>query len=203
LSLITRILPKCLLIIDFIEGQDLSNLLKIEGRLNEAASIRIMGEICDALEAAHQKGFIHRDLKPSNIMIRPNGEAVLMDFGLTKMADTSASLTGTGAIGTIDYMAPEQITSAAEVDHRADIYALGVTLYEMLTNEKPFKGGPAQVMFAHLQQPAPNPCDVNEAIPWSMARAIMQAMEKNPDARFQSVREFAQALIQRNPISFV
>jgi serine/threonine-protein kinase len=153
-----------------------------------------MHDIGAALDAAHQQGFVHRDLKPGNIMIRPNGQAVLMDFGVTKMTDASSSLTGTGALGTIDYMAPEQIMSAKEVDHRADIYALGVMLYEMMTGERPFKGGPAQVMFAHIQQPPPDPRDINAEIPRHIARAIMQAMSKNPEERFQSAGEFAAAL---------
>ena len=182
------------LIMDYIEGQDLSHCMKADGRMDTATAIRLMCDICAALASAHAKGFVHRDLKPSNIMIRPNGDAVLMDFGITKMTDASTSLTGTGAIGTIDYMAPEQIMSAREVDHRADVYALGVMLYEMLTGEKPFAGGAAQIMFAHLHQPAPDPRDSNDDIPRHLARAIMQAMAKQPHERFENVAAFASAI---------
>jgi tRNA A-37 threonylcarbamoyl transferase component Bud32 len=182
------------LVMDYIEGQDLSQTLKTGGKLDEETTSRMMTDICSALDIAHSQGFIHRDLKPANIMIKANGEAVLMDFGVTKMADATSSLTGTGAIGTIDYMAPEQIMSSREVDHRVDIYALGVMLYELLTGEKPFNGSPAQVMFAHLQQPPPDPRDANEDIPRPIAKAIMQAMAKKPEERFQSAGEFAAAL---------
>src|SRR6185369_13477347 len=98
------------------------------------------------------QGLVHRDIKPSNVMVRGDDPmpAVLMDFGIAKIKDAATRYTGSGAIGTIDYMAPEQIMAAKEVDKRADIYALGVMAYEMLTGEKPFKGGAAQVMFAHL-----------------------------------------------------
>jgi predicted Ser/Thr protein kinase len=123
------------LVMDYIEGQDLSAYLKTGGVVDEETAPRLMHDIGAALDMAHQQGFVHRDLKPGNIMIRPNGQAVLMDFGVTKMTDASSSLTGTGAIGTIDYMAPEQIMSAKEVDHSADIYALGVMLFEMMTGE--------------------------------------------------------------------
>jgi predicted Ser/Thr protein kinase len=182
------------MVMEYVTGQDLRDYLKAGDKLDEETATNIMHNICAALDTAHQKGYVHRDLKPANIMIKANGEAVLMDFGVTKMADATSSLTGTGAIGTIDYMAPEQIMSSREVDRRADIYALGVMLYEVMTGEKPFSGSPAQVMFAHLQQPPPDPRDVHEAIPRPIAKAIMQAMSKKPEDRFQSAGEFAAAL---------
>jgi serine/threonine protein kinase len=182
------------MVMEYVTGQDLRDYLKSGNKLDEKTATQIMHNICAALDTAHQKGYVHRDLKPANIMIKVNGEAVLMDFGVTKVTDASSSLTGTGAIGTIDYMAPEQIMSSREVDKRADIYALGIMLYELMTGEKPFSGGAAQVMFAHLQQPPPDPRDVHEAIPRPIAKAIMQAMSKKPEDRFQSAGEFAQAL---------
>jgi tRNA A-37 threonylcarbamoyl transferase component Bud32 len=182
------------LVMDYIEGQDLSQRLKADGKLDEETVTRLMQDICAALDVAHNQGFIHRDLKPSNVMIRPNGQAVLMDFGITKMTNASTSLTGTGAIGTIDYMAPEQIMSAKEVDKRADIYALGVMLYEMLTGEKPFKGSAAQILFAHLQQPVPDAQAINPEIPDTLDEAIERAMSKKPDDRFLTAGDFAAAL---------
>ena len=138
---------------------------------------------------------IHRDLKPANIMIQPDGSAILMDFGITKMTDASSSLTGTGAIGTIDYMAPEQIAAAKHVDHRADIYSLGIILYEMLVGEKPFTGNAAQILFAHLQQPPPDARKLNPDLPEHISEAIQQAMAKSVDDRFQSVDMFLTTLI--------
>ena len=122
-------------------------------------------------------------------------ETILMDFGIAKIEDSKTRLTGSGAIGTIDYMAPEQILTAKTVDARADVYALGVIAYEMLTGEQPFKGSVAQILFAHLQQPPPDPRDINDEIPRPIAKAIMQAMAKKPEDRFQSAGEFAAALM--------
>jgi serine/threonine-protein kinase len=159
----------------------------------------IMSGLTAALDYAHEKGFVHRDVKPSNVMLCLNEDeetyrAILMDFGVAKIQDAETDLTGTDAVGTIDYMAPEQIEVSHAVDCRADIYALGVTLYEILTGEKPFKGSPAQVLFSHLQQPAPDPRKLNGDIPRHIARAIMKAMAKTPDARFRSAGALAAAL---------
>jgi eukaryotic-like serine/threonine-protein kinase len=121
-------------------------------------------------------------------------QVVLMDFGIAKIRDAVTRYTGSGAIGTIDYMAPEQIVAAKEVDKRADIYALGVMAYEMLTGEKPFTGGAAQVMFAHLQQPAPDVYDTGQDIPMSAAHAIQRAMAKDAQDRYASAGEFVAAL---------
>jgi tRNA A-37 threonylcarbamoyl transferase component Bud32 len=182
------------LVMEYIEGQDLSQRLKEDGAMDEETAITLLEQIAAALEIAHKEGFVHRDLKPSNIMLRQNGEAVLMDFGVSKMSDASSNLTGSGAIGTIDYMAPEQIVAAKEVDLRADIYALGVMSYEMLTGKKLFTGGPAQVMFAHIQQPAPDPQESNPEISYAVSLAVLRALEKDPKDRFDSALAFIEAL---------
>ena len=183
------------LIMEYIEGQDLKDYLKNSGKLDTETTAQLMKDICNALSVAHENGFIHRDLKPANIMIQPDGSAILMDFGITKMTDASSSLTGTGAIGTIDYMAPEQIAAAKHVDHRADIYSLGIILYEMLVGEKPFTGNAAQILFAHLQQPPPDARKLNPDLPEHISEAIQQAMAKSVDDRFQSVDMFLTTLI--------
>lgn len=181
------------MVMDYLEGQDLAAWLKRHRKLDLDMARGIVHGITAALDHAHTQGFVHRDIKPSNIMLVQNDapgkyRSVLMDFGITKIKDAN-TLTGTGAIGTIDYMAPEQIMNARAVDHRADIYALGVLLYEMLTGTRPFSGGPAQVMFAHIQQPAPDPRDVNPDLPRPIAKAITRALEKSPDDRFNSALE--------------
>src|SRR5262249_6012555 len=140
---------------------------------------------------------IHRDIKPANIMLRRAADqAVLMDFGIVRIGDATSNLTDTGIIGTIDYMAPEQITSSHTVDARTDIYALGVVVFEMLTGQRPFSGGPAQVLFAHLQQPPPDPRTVGEgaSLPWEIADAIRRALAKDVGERFASANDFAAAL---------
>jgi hypothetical protein len=184
---------------ELVEGRELSEVIKQRGALPFEEVRQFVQNFAAALDYAHQRGLVHRDIKPSNIMLRmqtdhETEEVVLMDFGVAKIQD-GTSITGTGAIGTIGYMAPEQIIAAKEVDHRADIYALGVVLYEMLTGERPFKCNPGQVLFAHLQQPVPNPREVNQAIPVQAAYVVMKALSKDPNDRFQSVGELAAALV--------
>ena len=181
------------LVMEYIAGQDLGDVLDLERKFDYETACQITKDICLALSVAHEQGYIHRDIKPSNIMLRENGSAVLMDFGISKIQDAK-TITGTGAVGTIYYMAPEQIISSKDVDFRADIYALGAVLYQMLTGETPFTGGVAQVMFAQIQQPAPDPRIIQPDIPDPIAEAILKAMKKDPDSRFQSVEEFANAL---------
>jgi serine/threonine-protein kinase len=187
---------------EFIEGRELSSIIRQRGALPLEEAQQVMQDCAQALDYAHNQGFVHRDIKSSNILIRLKAdreteEAVLMDFGIAKIREAHTSITATGTIGTIDYMAPEQIVAAKAVDHRADIYALGIVLYEMLIGERPFRGTAAQVLFAHLQQPAPDPRAVNPHIPAHIARALSKALDKTPSERFQTAGEFAAAL--RNP----
>jgi serine/threonine-protein kinase len=186
------------MVMDYLEGEDLSRLLKRETKLDIPTTIGIISDLAAALDVAHGEGLVHRDIKPSNVMLVDSGDneevrAVLMDFGITKLKDSN-TITGTGAIGTIGYMAPEQIIEARNVDFYADIYALGVLTFEMLLGEKPFTGGAAQVMFAHIQQPAPDPRDYDDDLPRHIAKAILKALEKDPADRFSSAGEFAKAL---------
>jgi hypothetical protein len=184
---------------EFIEGEELKAYMRRVRTFSSEDLADIMAGLTAALDYAHAEGCVHRDIKPSNVMLCLNDDketyrAVLMDFGVAKIQDAQTNLTGTDAVGTIDYMAPEQIEVSNAVDHRADIYALGVTLYEMMTGERPFKGSPAQVLFSHLQQPAPDPYKINGNIPRHIAKAIMKAMAKDPKSRFQSAGELATAL---------
>jgi tRNA A-37 threonylcarbamoyl transferase component Bud32 len=187
------------MVMEFIEGLDVKEHLDQHGPFDAETVIEIAQGICAGLQVAHDKGYIHRDIKPANIMLRPNPDnetftPVITDFGIAKLKYNEATLTGTGAIGTIDYMSPEQIQMAREVDHRADIYALGVVIYEMLTGEKPFPGSPAQILFGHLKQPPPDPLHIKPATPMHLAIAIMQAMSKDPEARFRTAAQFAAML---------
>ncbi len=182
------------LIMEYIEGYELGKALKGGGIMTVETACKVMRHICSALTAVHNAGYVHRDIKPSNIMIRDNGQAMLMDFGISKAQD-AYTITGTGAVGTIQYMAPEQIMSSKDVDHRADIYALGCVLYQMLTGETPFTGQSASIMFAQIQQPAPDPRDIQPDIPQAVAEAILKSLEKDPDERFASTEEFATTLV--------
>lgn len=185
------------IVLEYIDGQTLKEYLGTRGRLSWEETPDILIGLAKAIDTAHAQGFVHRDLKPSNIMLRllPDGEtyeAVLLDFGIAKILE-GTTITGSGAVGTIGYMAPEQIISAATVDHRADLYALGVLTYEMLTGKPPFEGNAAQVMFAHIQQPAPDPRTIYPDIPSTMSDAIMRALSKSAEDRPQSAQEFLQA----------
>lgn len=187
------------LAMEYVAGVELGDHIRARGGLGYEDARDVIRDVASALDYMHGQGMIHRDIKSSNIMLRLRDDqetyqAILMDFGLIKMRDAESDLTGTGAIGTIDYMAPEQIQMAHEVDHRADIYALGVVLYEMLTGQKVFKGTLAQVMFAHIMQPVPNPRDLVPDLPHPVAAAVLKALEKDPERRFQSAGEFAAAL---------
>ncbi len=187
------------LVLEFIEGQELGDVIKNNGRLPFKDIQPFIEEFSSALDYAHSQGFVHRDIKPSNIMLRADNQGnlhpVLMDFGIAKIQDAQTHLTGTGAVGTIDYMAPEQIKESRTVDHRADIYAMGLILFELLTGERPFKGNAAQVMFAHLQQPAPNPRSLNPDIPENVAFAIQRALAKKPEDRYPSATALKEAML--------
>ncbi|GEM_PF-474167 len=187
---------------EYIDGDELGDLIRRDGALDPLSAAQIVRDVADALDYAHARGLVHRDIKPSNIMIRRQTggklRAVLMDFGIAKIQDTTASFTrytGSNAVGTIDYMAPEQIMTAREVDHRADIYALGVVLYEMLTGERPFKGSAAQVLFAHVQQPAPDPRTLKSDLPRALSQVVMRALEKDAANRYASAGAMASEMI--------
>jgi tRNA A-37 threonylcarbamoyl transferase component Bud32 len=184
--------------LEYLEGPTLKDVLRERGKLTLDELRDLLPSLIDALDTAHAQGYVHRDLKPSNIGMRlrrdvETYEAVLMDFGVAKIIGRDTSITGTGAIGTIDYMSPEQINSASTVDHRADIYALGVLLYEILTGDVPFKGSVGNILFAHLRQPPPDPREKVPTLPETVANTITRAMAKNPEERFQSGREMLNA----------
>ena len=187
------------LAMQLVEGEELTDRLKREKRLSLDEVQCILSDLSSALDYAHERGLVHRDIKPSNVMLTREADgatkAVLMDFGIAKIQDSLTSLTGSGAIGTIDYMSPEQIKESRQVDRRSDVYALGVLLYLMLTGELPFKGNPAQILFAHLQQPVPDPRILVPDLPRTVAQALMKALAKTPDERFASAGELANAFM--------
>ncbi|MCK6580227.1 MAG: serine/threonine protein kinase [Anaerolineae bacterium] len=185
------------MVMDYLEGVLLSQFIQSGGPLSVSTVRRILLDVTAALDYIHARGIVHRDLKPSNIMIRLNPDktvagAVLMDFGIAKSETTS--ITGAETMGTIDYMAPEQIQSSGTVDHRADVYALGVMLYEMATGARPFQGNAGQVLFAHLRQPPPDPRQLVPSLPGTVVTAIQRALAKEPADRFASAGEVIAAL---------
>jgi serine/threonine-protein kinase len=187
------------MVMEFVDGPDLASLLREGESLPLSETFLILEGVASALDYAHKEGLVHRDIKPSNVMLdrgTSGQRPVLMDFGIAKIVGGGTRLTGTGGVlGTLSYIAPEQIRAAADVDRRADIYSLGVMTYQLLTGELPFKSGnPGALLIAHLQQPAPDPRSVNPGIPASVARAVTRAMEKETDARFATAGEFFAAI---------
>ena len=160
-------------------------------------AIHILLPIARALAYAHEQGMVHRDVKPSNILITHSGDPMLTDFGIAKMLDLEETmdLTGTNAaVGTPEYMAPEQVTSKT-VDHRADIYGLGVVLYEMVTGRKPFQADtPMAVLFKHASEPLPRPSAIAPNLPQSVENVLLKSLAKKPEDRYQSMGEFEKAM---------
>jgi serine/threonine protein kinase len=184
------------LVTEFFEGRPLGELLRSGGALPPAWALYLISQMVDALGAVWQAGVVHRDIKPDNILIGPNGNGKLIDFGLAKADAIQANQEKRGPelAGTAAYLAPEQAKDASTVDHRADIYSLGVTLYETLTGRLPFEGrNRVQVIFQHLNaQPVP-PSDRLPGIPSLASDLCLWMLTKSPDDRPQNYEELRQA----------
>src|SRR5262245_13804324 len=182
------------LVMRYTDGGDLSRLI-VGGQLSIKRAIEIISQVAEALAYAHRQGVIHRDVKPANVLISREGDALLADFGIAKIYEETLQLTGEGGIiGTPAYMAPEQLQGKA-IDARADIYALGVVLYQALTGECPFVAEtPLAVALMHIHNPLRPPREINPAIPESLERIVLRAMVKNPADRFADAREMSEAL---------
>jgi serine/threonine protein kinase/tetratricopeptide (TPR) repeat protein len=175
----------------YIEGADLHGLVQREGRLPLEKTLTLARQLCAGLAAAHAEGVVHRDLKPQNVLIDGSGNAYISDFGLAKSLDPGeANLTHVGILtGTPKYMAPEQV-EAKPADHRSDLYALGLILYEMLTGKVPFKGDSAvQVMYHRLRHTPQDPRSFNPEVPNYLARVIMRCLERDPERRYQNAAD--------------
>ena len=179
---------------EFIEGKDLTALIRESGPLSLEDAALITEQICMALDAAHSEGVVHRDLKPQNVMIAADGRVVVMDFGIARSLQDS-SMTQTGALlGTPDYMSPEQV-KGEQVDARADIFALGIILFELLTGKLPYRGDtPMATMFKRTQEKATPVRDLNPELPTWVADIIRRCLELQAHKRYQSAREILQDL---------
>jgi TonB family protein len=182
-----------------VEGETLDAKLRRDGRLAEPEAARIGGEIADALAEAHACGLVHRDIKPLNVMLQGTRARVLVaDFGIAKAAAGSGEekLTGTGiAIGSPHYMSPEQASGDALVDHRSDIYSLGILLWQMLVGELPFEAGGSQaVIMQQVSRAVPPVRSRRSDVSTAMAAIVAQCTEKARDDRYQSAEAVAQAL---------
>ncbi|HET9066934.1 MAG TPA: serine/threonine-protein kinase [Gemmatimonadales bacterium] len=197
-------------VMPFEEGETLRARLTREGKLPVAAATRLLRDVADALAHAHARGVVHRDIKPENV-IWSGQHALVTDFGIAKAlaggqrpestestSDLSTSLTQVGtSLGTPTYMAPEQVAGDPNTDHRADIYALGIMIYEALAGSPPFTGTSAQqILAAHLAQ-APEPLSARRPdVPPALAAIVMRCIEKEPTARWQSAADLVTAVEQ-------
>jgi eukaryotic-like serine/threonine-protein kinase len=180
----------------YVEGETLRQRLVRERTIPIEEAVRITCEIATALDYAHRRGIVHRDVKPENILIEDD-HAVIADFGVARALDAAAHerLTATGfAVGTPAYMSPEEASGSQTIDGRADIYALGCVLYEMLAGALPFVGTPKAVIAQRLHGPPPPISKRRSGLPRSLSNAVSKAMATHPDERFSTAGEFAEAL---------
>jgi serine/threonine-protein kinase len=185
-------------VMPFVEGESLRDRLNREKQLPVEDAVRIAREVADALEYAHQHGVVHRDIKPENILLH-GGHAMVADFGIALAAsrsDGGSRMTETGmSLGTPHYMSPEQSMGEREITPKADIYALGCVLYEMLTAEPPFTGATAQAIIARVMTEEPRSLTLQRrTIPPNVEAAVQTALAKLPADRFASAAQFAEAL---------
>jgi serine/threonine protein kinase/WD40 repeat protein len=189
----------------FIEGRSLGQALKSGQNFPPGQTALLIRKLALAMQEAHSKGVVHRDLKPANVILRPNGEPVIMDFGLARRADDKHNhgLTREGdIIGTLDYMSPEQVEGDNTiVGPPADIYALGLILYELLCGKRPFEGNTASLLMQIVSKQPTKPGDIRIGVPQKLEEICLKAIAKKPDDRFADMGQFAAALADflRNP----
>jgi serine/threonine protein kinase len=181
------------IVMAYMSGGTLADLI-MQGPMNPEETARIVQEMADALDYAHSKGVIHRDFKPSNVLLDEKHNTYLTDFGLAKMGESSSQLTGTGILGTPSYMAPEQSEPNA-LTPAADVYALGVTIFQMLTGRVPYDAPtPLGVIMAHVTQPIPEIHRIRPELPEAAQSVIDRSMAKTVNARFATPGALANAL---------
>jgi hypothetical protein len=182
------------MVMEFIEGETFAQLVQRRGPIPSEEAISLFRQALSGVGYAHRKGIVHRDIKPGNMMLNREGVVKVMDCGIAK-ALSARGVARTGAhLGTALYMSPEQFLNRG-VDARSDIYSLGVTLYEMLTGKVPFSAdSDYQIMADHVNTPPPLLTSIFPYVPKGVEQAVLKALEKNPDARYQSVEEFGAAL---------
>jgi eukaryotic-like serine/threonine-protein kinase len=188
--------PTPFLVMEYVDGESLGQWVERKGAFPEAEAVRLIAQVCEGLQRAHKQGLVHRDVKPDNILVTRDGLAKLTDMGLVKDVEGDLNLTKTGrGLGTPHYMAPEQFKNAKTVDVRGDIYALGATLYALVTGRVPFENaGPYDCFVRKIRMEFPPPKELNPAVSDRVDWAIRRAMSAEPDRRPSSCREFLEDL---------
>ena len=189
------------IVMRYLSGGTLADRI-IKGALPVEEIASIFRRVGAAVDYANSKGVIHRDIKPGNILFDSQGEASLSDFGIARIAESTAAFTGTGTmIGTPAYMSPEQAQGEKNLTGRTDIYSLGVVLFECLSGELPYNADtPMGVAIAHIQSPIPSLLDRKPDLPPAFEGVIRKALDKDPSKRFQSATALAQAIQDRGTI---
>src|SRR5258706_4506181 len=187
------------IVMPFVQGGTLSELIQ-KRSLSLADVRRIVTQLGSALSYAHARGMIHRDIKPSNVLIDESNNCLLTDFGFARMVEASIKITTSGTVmGTPAYMSPEQ-GAGSQIDQRSDIYSLGIILYEMVTGRVPYEAEtPVAVVFKHIQDPLPSARKLNPNLPEALELILLKALAKNPDDRYQTADEFAEAIRKALP----
>ena len=189
------------IVMEYIEGITLKEYIGQQGQLSWKETVYFLAQILRALQHAHDKGIIHRDVKPQNILLLENGTIKVTDFGIARMAHSETSTAAGSAVGSVHYISPEQ-AKGEPTDNKADIYSVGVVLYEMLTGTVPFDGDTAvSVALMQLQKEPRHPREINPNIPIGLEQITMRAMQKRPRDRYQSASEMLMDLdaFRRNP----
>ncbi len=189
-----RVQNQLLMLMEFVEGITLDQKLK-DGPLPVREAVDYISQVLAALDYAHARDVVHRDIKPANMMLTPAGVVKLMDFGIAKGAtDQRLTMTGT-TLGSLYYMSPEQIRGATTLDPRADLYSVGVSLYELVTGKRPFDGDSQfAIMSAHLEKEPVPPLKIDPRLPQALNDAILIGVAKAPETRFQTAAAFRNAL---------
>ncbi|MFE9437791.1 Stk1 family PASTA domain-containing Ser/Thr kinase [Streptomyces sp. NPDC006602] len=194
--------PYVYLAMEYVAGCTLRDVLRDRGALQPRAALDILEPVLAALGAAHRAGFVHRDMKPENVLIGDDGRVKVADFGLVRSVNTVTSTTG-AVLGTVSYLAPEQIEQPGAADPRVDVYACGVVLYEMLTGEKPHDGdSPAVVLYKHLHEDVPPPSAIVPGLAYELDELVASATARTPGIRpYDAVALLAQAREARAALS--
>ncbi len=178
---------------ELLRGRELKEFVQDGEFFEPADAIRIVQQLLDALGYAHANGVVHRDIKPANILVQPDNNIKVTDFGIARLESSSLTQAGT-MLGTPSYMSPEQFMGQ-RVDGRSDLFSVGVMLYELLTGEKPFAGNSfATIMHKVLKEPITPPSELNLLVTRELDAVILKALSKRPDDRFQDAKAFSQAL---------
>ena len=183
------------MVLEFVRGETLDEILQKRGALPADEVIPVFCQILDGIDHAHELGIVHRDIKPANMMLTEGGKLKVLDFGIARLLGSARMTRAGNIIRTLEYMAPEQV-KGQETDARSDIYALGMMLYEVLTGKTPFDTeNEFELMKLQTEEMPVLPRTINPAIPEEVEAAIMQAIAKNPDERYQTAGEFREVLL--------